>query len=223
MILVRVGLLLLENNPVDRNIFQKVQIFFVELLATVHWKQKHRLSDDNRKSLSDMLTKDYYIIATRRDNQLTTFFINLGHFCLTGNWGYYSHVLMNLEDEVKDPSDFRLIEATGKGIHFSSFDEVFDGTYAVALVKPKHITLEEWTAALDNSTTYLGRPYDNLFDLKSDLEINCVELIRLALVNVPEYKTKFAEFEKMIEKKKKLTPDMFAECPDFEVVFRIKR
>jgi len=171
----------------------------------------------------DRFINDYYIIATRRSNQLTTFFINLGHFLLTGKWGYYSHVLMNLEDEVADKSDFRFIEATGAGTHYSTFDQVFNGVDAVALVKPRNMSLNEWTGALDSVKVHLGKPYDNLFDIKSDLEINCVELIRLALINVPNYHTRFPEFEKLVNKKKKLTPQMFLDCSDFEVVYQIRR
>lgn len=202
---------------------QKIQIFFIELLAKVNWKQKYHLSQDSQAVLREKLAKDYYIIATRRDNQLTSLLIALGHFLLTGKFGYYSHVLMNLEDEVETDADFRLIEATGKGVHYSTFEEVFPPTYAVALIKPKSMTVEEWTMCLDNTKNYLGRPYDNLFDLKNNLEINCVELIHIALRALPDYYVRFAEFEKLVRSKKKLTPQMFIECPDFEVVLRVKR
>lgn len=203
--------------------FQKVQIFFIELLAKIHWKQHHELSPANRALLHEMLAKDYYIIATRRDNQFSTIMIAIGHFFLTGKLGYYSHVLMNLEDEVQSPEDFRLIEATGEGVHYSTFDEVFKYPYAIALIKPKSMTIEEWTTCLDNAKIYLGRPYDNLFNLKNDLEINCVELVHRALQALPDYATRFAAFEKLLQKKKKLTPQMFADCSDFEVVLKIKR
>jgi hypothetical protein len=130
---------------------------------------------------------------------------------------------MNLEDVVKTDDDYRFIEATGIGTHYSNFNDVFSGVDAVTLIKPRNISIDSWTKALDKLKIYLGRPYDNLFDLKSDLEINCVELIRLALKETPDYATNFAEFEKMVSKKKKLTPDMFVDCPDFEVVYKIKR
>ena len=203
--------------------FQKVQIWFIELMAKIHWKQKDSLTKNDDAKLKEMFTKDYYIIATRRGNYLTTFFITLGHFFLTGRWGFYSHVLMNLEDAVTTDDDYRFIEATGNGTHYSGYNDVFTKVDAVALIKPKNIPIEEWTSALDELKVYLGTPYDNLFNLKSDLEINCVELIRLALEKTPNYSTNFAEFEKMVAKKKKLTPDMFAQCSDFEVIYRIKR
>lgn len=207
----------------DYTFFQKVQIWFIQLMAKIHWKQKDSLTKNDDAKLKEMFVNDYYIIATRRGNYFTTFCIAVGNFFLTGRWGFYSHVLMNLEDTVKTDDDYRFIEATGAGTHYSGYDEVFGTVDAVALIKPKNMPIEEWTKALDEIKVYLGTPYDNLFDLKSTLEINCVELIRLALEKTPDYSTRFAEFEKMVAKKKKLTPDMFVECSDFEVVYTIKR
>jgi hypothetical protein len=199
------------------NFLKKIQIAFIKSAVKIHWKQRKPLSADDIKFLKDSLTKDYYIIATRQSNYLTTPLIAFGNWFLTGKWGYFSHVLMNLEDEVKSHQDFRLIEATAIGTKYSSFDEVFKEADSVALITPVNMTLEEWTAALDRAKTYLGTPYDNLFDLQSALEINCVELVRLALSGIPQYSEKFKEFEKLIESKKKLTPDMFVNCSDFKV------
>lgn len=206
-----------------RTFLQRLQIGIILLLAKIKWKQTDLLTDKDREELRRMLAADYYIIASRRQNYITTFLMNVGHWLLTGNRGFFSHVLMNLEDAVTKDDDFRFIEATGTGTHFSTFDQVFHGVDAVALLKPKNMTLVEWTEALDAAKSYLGRPYDNLFDLKNNLEINCVELIRLALQGIPDYSSRFAEFERMIKRYKKLTPQMFIECPDFEVVKFIKR
>lgn len=200
-----------------------MQIWFIGLISKIHWKQKCILTEDDNTLIKQKFIKNYYIIATRKSNYLTTFFIALGNFFLTGKWGFYSHVLMNLEDKVKTDDDYRFIEATGKGTHYSTYNDVFGAVDAIALIKPKNMTFNEWTKAMDKAKTYLGRPYDNLFNLKNDLEINCVELIRLALEGTDDYATNFAEFEKIVAKKKKLTPDMFVECSDFEVVFVIKK
>ena len=202
---------------------QKIQIWFIRLLTKFHWEQKHPISSEDKTVLKEKLAKDYYVIATRKSNYATTFLITLGHFFLTRKWGFYSHVLMNLEDTVKTDDDYRFIEATNVGVKYSDFDTVFGAVDAVALIKPKSMTIDEWTAALDRSKTYFGRPYDNLFDLKSDREINCVELVRLALSGNPNYKTDFIEFEKLVEAKKKLTPDMFAQCSDFEIAYTVRK
>lgn len=205
-------------------LFQKIQIWFIKLTASIKIDEKDGIPEEDRVELRKMFADDYYIVATRRDNFLSSWFMNLGHFLLTGRWGYWTHVLMNTEDEVDSDSDFRFIEATGKGTHYSTLEDVLDGVEAVALIRPTNMTTDEWTLCLDRAKFFLGRPYDNLFDLVNDQEINCVELIRNALMSLPDYHTRFANFEALIKKKKgKLTPTMFAECPDFKVVWLVKR
>ena len=191
------------------------------LLAKISWKQKHALDEERKEELANMLKNDYYIILTRRGNYLSTYMIGIMGFILYGKFGFYSHSLMNLEDEAKDPSDFRLVEATGAGVAYSTFNEVFQHPDAVCLLKPKNISLEEWTLCLDASKKYLGRPYDTLFDLSNDASMSCVELVRSAMKTLPDYDTKFGNFEKIINKTKNLTPQMFKDCEDFEVVYEI--
>ncbi len=196
---------------------QKLQEWFIKLITPIKWTPKKTLNEEQLSEIRAHLTSDYFIIATRRTNFLTSFFINLGHFLLTGRWGFYTHVLMNLEDEVNSDDDFRLIEATTHGTKFSTFEQVFNGLNAASLIKPHSMTAEEWTACMDAAKVHLGKPYDNLFNVKNDLEINCVELVRLALMALPDYSTRFANFEKLLAKKRILTPSMFAECQDFHV------
>ena len=207
----------------EKKWYQKLQEWGILQLAKIHWKDRVDMTPEELNTLRTKLTKSYYIIATRKKNYLTTFFISLGHFLLTRRWGHFSHVLMNLEDEVNTDADFRFIEATDRGVHFSTFDEVFTTVDSVALIVPSSMSITEWTRALDKAKTYLGRPYDNLFDLANDLEINCVELIRLALSETKDYLVNFAEFEKMVKSKKKLTPDMFINCSDFKVVYELRK
>ena len=206
-----------------RNLFQAIQILFIKLVAKVTWDENDGVSADEQAKLREMFANDYFIVATRRDNYLSSWFMNFGNWLLTGRWGYWTHVLMNTEDEVKTDDDFRFIEATGEGTHYSSLDQVLHGIEAIALIKPTNMTLEEWTACLDKAKIYLGRPYDNLFNLVNGEEINCVELVRNALMALPDYHTRFANFEALIERKKgKLTPTMFVECPDFHIVWTAK-
>jgi len=205
-------------------LLQKIQIFFIKLMAKVRWKQDELLSEDDLAYLRQQFTDNYFIIASRRSNYLSTFFIGLGHWFLTGRWGYYTHVLMNLEDEVKTDDDFRFIEATGTGTHYDDLRGITHDVDAIALLKPTSMTVEEWTACLDKAKNYLGVPYDNLFNLKNTLEVNCVELVRLALQALPDYDTRFASFEAMIQRRHgKLTPQMFLECEDFHVVWEVRK
>jgi hypothetical protein len=214
---------IMKSKPV-KELISKIGSFLVmHVIAKIKWKQRDELNSTEKAKIADLLTRDYYIIATRRKNYLSAFFISLGHWLLTFKWGHYTHVLMNLEDEVNDVSDFRLIEATTTGTKYSEFDVVFDGVDSVALLKPKRLSLSEWTRVMDSATVHLGKPYDSLFDLKDATKVSCVELIRLAMQALPNYQTLFPDFERTIAKKKNLTPQMFLDCPDFEVVFEITK
>jgi uncharacterized protein YycO len=191
-------------------------------VGKIHWQPKNTLTEDEKERVRQLLSQNYYIVLTRRDNHLSTYFIQLTDLFLRGKLGFYCHALMNFEDEVKTDEDFRLIEAIGSGVKLSTFDEVFD-CHSVCILKPRSMTAEEWTAVLDKAKTELGKPYDTLFDLKSDKALSCVELVRTSLMAEPGYETDFANFEAMINKYKNLTPQMFRDCPDFEVVYEVKR
>jgi hypothetical protein len=201
------------------NIFQRIASTTVKVLGSIHWGTKKTLDLGPKEILRERLTNHYYIIVTRRVNHFSTFMTGIAHFFLTGHWGYWSHVLMNVEDEVHSNSDFRLVEALGTGVQYSHFDEVFSCT-SVALLKPKHISLDEFVELLDQrAAAFIGRPYDTLFDLKQENAVSCVELIRDVLKTIPDYETKFANFERMIAKEKNLDPQMFYDCDDFEIVY----
>jgi hypothetical protein len=128
---------------------------------------------------------------------------------------------MNIENQVTTDADFRIVEAIGTGIAITPFAHAFDVS-GVAMLKPKNMTVDKWTAVLDKAMTEVGKPYDNLFDLKNDQALSCVELIRTALMAEPDYYENFAHFEARIAKEKNLTPEMFYECEDFEVVLEIR-
>jgi hypothetical protein len=205
-----------------KKIFDKIASAFVTVIGKIHWAPSNTLSEGEKKKIHDLLVPNYYIILTHKNNHLSTFFVGLGNFLLTGKWGYWGHVLMNLEDEVHSDSDFRLIEAVGTGVTYSPFDSVFE-VNGVALLKPKNMGLDKWTAVMDKAMTEIGKPYDTLFDLKNDQALSCVELVRDALMGEPDYTKNFAHFEAMIQTRKNLTPDMFYDCDDFELVFEIRR
>lgn len=197
--------------------------FIVKLIGRITWAQTSPITQEDKAAIMALLKDNYYIILTRRRNHLSTHAIAFTNFLLTGKWGYYSHVLMNLEDEVPTVRDFRLMEATSAGVHYSDFDTVFGSVDGVCLMKPSTMAIEEWTSVLDYAKTCLGKPYDTLYDLANDNALSCVELVRIVLEKVPNYGTDFADFERMILKSKNLAPQMFRDCSDFEVVREIKR
>lgn len=215
-----------------KKIYETIANAVVELIGKITWKklaiclkgQYYDISYAEQENIKMLLKRDYYVILTRRKTHLSTYAINFSHWFLSRfkSWGYYSHSLMNLEDEVKSEDDFRLIEATNKyGVGYVPFNQVFDCD-SVALLKPKGITIDEWSRVMDNLMTHNGKKYDTLYKLADATEMSCVELVRTALMALPDYEQRFARFEKMIAKAKNLDPHMFYTCGDFEVVFEVR-
>lgn len=203
------------------NIFQKAWVAFIEWVGTIHWSPKNTLTIDQQDDIRKLLIGNYYIMLSRRNNHLSTYFISLGNFLLSGKWSYWSHAFMNAEDKVISDEDFRIVEAVGVGVEYTPFDKVFDCN-SVVLLKPRCMLVEDWTAVLDKAKTEIGKPYDNLFDLKNDQALSCVELVRTSLMAEPDYATNFSNFEALIKKRKNLTPQMFYDCLDFVVVYEVR-
>lgn len=206
----------------------------LRLIGKIHWPSKNYLSQAVLDEIKPQLADNYFVILTYRKNHLSSSFIGLASFLLTGRWAKWSHSLINLEDTVENLADFRIVpldkkvntrgllfEAVGDGSGFSPFEKVFD-VHAVALLKPKHMTLDDWRSVMDKAKEQVGKRYDTLFDLADDSELSCVELVRTILMDLPDYHEKFAAFEALIQKRGNLTPSMYYECGDFEVVYEAR-
>lgn len=204
-----------------KTMFDAVVNWVVLAIGKVDWRFSHGLTDDEHQKIREMITKDYYIIMTRRRNHLSTWVTSITNFFITGKFGYWAHCLMNMEDTVQTDADFRLVESTGQGVHYSDFAEVFD-VNSVSLMKPKSMSIDKWTAVMDRLKGDVGKPYDTLFDIAQREKLSCVELVRDALMADPDYATNFANFEAMIAKGGYLTPQMFYDCGDFEVVYEVR-
>jgi hypothetical protein len=193
------------------------------LTGKINWTTKRVMSQEDLDLVKSKLIDNYYVIATRHNGHFSSYVIAFAHLILTGKWGYYGHVLMNLEDHAEADGDFKFIEAVGEGVRITGFSNALDDqTGSVALLKPKNMSLEDWTLALDKAKSENGKPYDTVFDLANDKALSCVEVIRVALQATPDYDTNFAEFERMIKKSKNLDPQFFYECSDFEVVWEVR-
>lgn len=204
------------------NIIQKIETAIIVLIGKIIWAPKDLLSIPEKEQLNTLLIPNYYIILTRNNNHLSTYFISLGDFLLKGKFGYWGHALINMENTVIDNTDFRFVEAIGTGVQYATFDEVM-AVNSVALLKPKNMPIDAWTLILDKAKTDIGKPYDTLFDLQQDQKLSCVELVRNALMADPNYSTNFANFEAMVQQYDRITPQMFYDNPDFEVVYEIRR
>lgn len=188
------------------------------LFGKRYWK----LTEDDWNELRALCKENHYIILIRRRTHLTTYLIGAATFLKTGKFGYWSHALMNLEDEVSSDSDFRFVEATAEGVHYSSFSRVFDCD-AVCLLRPRGFSDEDWTGAMNRLLSDVGKPYDMLFNLKSDKQLSCVELVLDALKGAKDFHIDLKHLKKMISSRKNLVPDMYYECVDLEIVYEKRR
>lgn len=185
----------------------------------VYWS----LTEDDHRYLRGALRDNYFIICTARSCHLTTYLIRILSMIKGNSDTYYAHTLLNTENgTAAENDDFRLMEATGVGVHYSTFMQVFDCD-AVALLRPKNMSLEDWTAAIDAAKSENGIPYDDIFNLLDDTHVSCVEMVWNALKKVPDYENKFPNMIVAIEKTGNLTPQMFRNSGDFIVHWEVKR
>jgi hypothetical protein len=201
-------------------------------ISKVHWPRTqavinrgmyYYLTEEDHDHLRELLAKDYYLIMTWNKCHLSSHMIALVSWLGTGAKARWSHVLMNVEGDLEGHLGFKLIEATGVGVHYSSFMQVFDCD-SVALLKPKGVDATAWTAALDTARTSVGKPYDTLFDILDDKAVSCVELVYDALKTLPGGLAAFPNLTKLIEGAHgELTPQMLYDCGDLEVVFEVHR
>lgn len=203
-----------------KSVYNKFKEIGSTLVGKVNWTTKRVISPEDLNQVRSLMKDNYYIILTRHNGHLSTYAIDFAHWVVTGRWGYYGHILLNVEDEVKDDSDYSFIESTITGVHYSTFPMVFDSQVgSICLMKPKAVTIEEWAKVLDKSRTDIGKPYDLALDPSQTDKLDCVELVRDALKGQPDYATDYKDLEAVVQKYKALDPQMVYECPDFEVVW----
>lgn len=202
-----------------------------KFISGVHWPRLaairngglyYRLEEADHDLIRRLLKSYYCFILTRRKSHLTTYTIGLMTWIATKKAAHYTHALMNVEGDLDNNIDFKLIEATSKGVHYSTFMEVFNCD-SVAIMKPRGVSLAEWTYVLDEVKADFGREYDMLFDITNNLALSCIELIYDGLKKLPEYRQRFPNFISMIEQQNELTPQMLYDCGDFDVAFEIRR
>jgi hypothetical protein len=184
-----------------------------------HWN----LSNDDWDHLREVLKPHYYLIVTYRSTHLSTYLQQIASLILQQKWTRWTHAFLNMDNgEAKDDIQYIFLESTAQGVHYSTFKQVFDCD-SVGLIVPKGMTPQDWTQIIETAIAQDGKPYDALFDYHQDYAFSCIELVRKALMGLPDYMTRFAKFEAMIQKEGHVLPQMLAECPDFEVVWQVRR
>ena len=207
--------------------FKKILSFIsLKIISKINWSglkglfhggKYYDLTAGEREVIRFLLKSNYYIILSWRGTHLTSYLIALGTYIKTGKWGRYSHAFLNVEG---DTEEFKLIEATGKGVHFSEFDEVFDCD-RICLLSIKGLTPEDWTLIVDKALAQLGKPYDTMFDLLDESKQSCVETDLVALKALPDYEKHIPNLLTSIKKFNILTPQMIRDATDFDVALEI--
>jgi len=197
----------------------KIYTRIASLPSLISWSNTHRISLQEKRIIASALASGYYIILTGNKSHLSSVIVSLLSWIKTGTWARYSHVLMNC-DNITDPDNvggFKFVEATSTGVHYSTFEEVFNCDF-VCLLTPKTVSNEEWTVIIDALLKQKGKKYDDLFDLSDSSRVSCVELVLNAL-QAADYATDFADLAKLIEQEGNLVPQMYRSCTDFNVLY----
>jgi hypothetical protein len=218
----------LETHPTAFKIWSA----FGNIFANIHWQRTQavlnngiyfRLLEADHDTVRFLLKENYCMILTRRKCHLTTYLIGLISKFASGKASHYTHALMNVEGDIANHIDFKLIEATGTGVHYSTFMEVFDCD-SVAILKPRGVELSQWTAVLDAVKASFGEEYDMLFDLADDKKVSCVELCYKGIKKFPNYEARFPNLVALLKNDDgDLTPQMLYDCNDMDVVFEARR
>jgi RNAse (barnase) inhibitor barstar len=218
----------LANHPWALNLWNKITNIFSEiqwprLQAVLNGGVYYKLNEEDHYKIKKLLKDNYLVILTHRRSHLTTYLIAIISWVTTKKSSYFTHALMNVEGDVENAEDFRLIEATGVGVHYSTFMKVFDCD-GVALLKPRDIPLGEWTSVLETVKASYGAEYDTLFDISDSKKVSCVELVYQGLKTIHNYEEKFPHLVRLLEETNNdLTPQMLYDCADMDVVFEIRR
>jgi hypothetical protein len=198
-------------------------IHFNRTSAVLHDGVYYTLKEQDHNKIRELLKSNYYIILTRRKSHLTTYLIALMSLYVDGKMSHYTHALMNVEGDIDNNMDYKLIEATAVGVHYSTFMEVFDCD-SVVLMSPKGLPAEEWTAVLDNVKSQLGKGYDDLFDIADGEQVSCVEMVYQGMMSLPDAELRWPKLIALIkERKNNLTPQMLYDTGELDVVFEVRR
>lgn len=214
------------------SIFKKIYELILDLIANTTWRglrtliygKPYSLDLADWKSIHSILSSGYYIILTADKSHASSWAVRILGLGFMGKISDYSHALVNIEPEqdTYSYSEFKFVEAIGTGVKISEWEEVFNCD-TVCILKPKYYSVEELNFALSTAYTQVGKKYDKYFNLNEGSELSCVEVVRQQLKQLPYYDERMRVFEFMIANYGQLTPQMFRNCPDFEVLLEIKK
>lgn len=206
--------------------------FLVQLMGKIKWERLREMLTGRRYNLTiedwgkvfSVLKHQPYIVLTYRKAHLSTWLVRAAELLLNQKWGCYGHVLVSFQRRIPvcKYSDIRFIEAIGKGVTDSHWSDVFD-VDGVCVLRPRYYDSATLLKQVPHVENDIGKPYDDALNPYDDHQMACVEVGRELLKHIPKYEHTMRVFENMISRRKYLTPDMFKDCPDFEIVLEIKK
>lgn len=184
--------------------------------------REYNITDDEMDEIVSYLSSGRYICLSRRNTHLTTYLISISHFLLTlmnkfyrPKFGYWSHVFMHIESGVH----LDIIESVGKGVVRTNYYRALN-VDSICILKPKHFCEDEVENANDLAVKYIGSLYDTSFNIYDDNRLSCVELAYRCLSRVKNHG--LPGLNTMVRRMGNLTPQMFYDCGDFEIVYEIR-
>jgi hypothetical protein len=208
-----------------RDLWYKPYHWVAQKIPKVTLRNRNPLTEEEKKKLAELLASGYYIILTSHNYHLSSWFVRWMYFFKFWNKAEFSHVLMNVDylDKPEELQQFKFMEATYTGVHYSKFDEVFDCTN-FALLSPKMVSNITFTNVIDALVKQEGKEYDDLFQLADESKMSCVELIRYAFRKSFNddriYNACFPKIEEIIRIEGNLFPESFINSGDFVVVYK---
>jgi hypothetical protein len=184
--------------------------------------KEFNMTDGEMDKVVKILSAGRYICLSRRSSHITTYMIGFAHFLLTvvskfykAQMGYWSHVFMHIESG----SDLDIIESIGAGVVRTNYYRALN-VDSVCILKPKYYNEKELEVANELAIKYLGALYDTAFDINDDSRLSCVELAYRCLIRSKP--SGLPGLSKMIKQSGNLTPQMFYDCGDFEIVYEMR-
>jgi len=200
-------------------VWYKLYNKIASLPSKISWRTKGKLTITDKEEIAKHLSRGYYIILTGSTSHLSSVIVSLLSWIKTGVWATYSHVLINCDNitDATDTTSFKFMEATATGVHYSTFDEIFNCDH-VCLLTPHSVSNEEWTKIIDGLLKQKGKKYDDLFDLADSTRVSCVEVVLNAL-KAADYENDFKDLERLINEQGNLVPQMYRQSQDFKVTY----
>lgn len=144
-------------------------------IGRLHYAPKHRaIKASDVFDMADALRAGDVLI-TFSLGELTNYFIE----------GDFKHAALYIGNS-------RVVEAIGKGVSVTDFEEFCSGKDRIAVLRPLFCTEETCKLAAINAVAQIGKPYDYYFEM-GEKSFYCAELITWAYFNATIGKSPFTK------------------------------